>query len=343
MLEPGIAIVERDLAVESAIDLHFGSGETEAARLRMDLQPLTIPLHDVVIADDAFVGEAADAFEILRSRAPSLLGIAGRAREAAIVIGDELSQHGVGRVEIARLGQAEFAGEAVLEHAPEAFDAAFGLGSLGGDEGDAELRESAAELSGLAPAGELFVERPAIVVAGEDAAAIAVKGDRDAVASQEALEQVKIALGGFRGEELRGEDFAGSIVLHAQGGEQRAAAFEPVVRRAVQLHEFTFAGRAQAALAMRGRAAFARRADAVGAEQTAQGFAAEREAFFFHELFVEMMIVETGVARARHGKDAVAIGLWDASAAGAAAADVCQSRCAALPVARCKPFDVPRR
>ncbi|MGH9772897.1 MAG: hypothetical protein ACRD4Q_14575 [Candidatus Acidiferrales bacterium] len=34
-------------------------------------------------------------------------------------------------------------------------------------------------------------------VAGEDAAAIAVKGDADAVATQEAVEQAKIALGGF--------------------------------------------------------------------------------------------------------------------------------------------------
>ncbi|MGH9690342.1 MAG: hypothetical protein ACRD4C_04465, partial [Candidatus Acidiferrales bacterium] len=46
------------------------------------------------------------------------------------------------------------------------------------------------------------------------------------------------------------------------------------------------------------RPTFARRADAAGAEQTAQGFSAEREALCFNELFVEMMIVETGVARA---------------------------------------------
>jgi hypothetical protein len=63
------------------------------------------------------------------------------------------------------LGQAEFTGEAILKHAPKAFDAAFGLRGLRGDEGDAELLERATELRGLALAGELFVERPVIVVA----------------------------------------------------------------------------------------------------------------------------------------------------------------------------------
>ena len=125
---------------------------------------------------------------------------------------------------------------------PEAFDAAFGLWALCGDEGDAELLESATELSGLALASELFIQRPVIVIAGEDAAAIAIEGDGNAVAAQEALEKVEIALGGFRWEELSGEDFAGSIILHAQGGEPRAAPFEPVVGRAIELDEFALAG-----------------------------------------------------------------------------------------------------
>ena len=64
MLEPGVAVVERDAAVERLMDLNFRSSEAEAARLRVNLQPAAVPLHDVVVADDAFVGEAADAFEI---------------------------------------------------------------------------------------------------------------------------------------------------------------------------------------------------------------------------------------------------------------------------------------
>lgn len=160
---------------------------------------------------------------------------------------------------------------------------------------------------------------------------------------QEALEEVKIALGGFRGEKLSGQDFAGSIVLHAQSGEQRAAAFEPIVGRAVQLHEFTFTSRAQTALTMRRWTAFARRADATGAQQATQGFAAEGEALLFNELFMEMVVVETGVTGARQSEDAFAGGLRSASVAGAAAADVSQSRCAALPIARFETFDMSSR
>ncbi|MGH9740615.1 MAG: hypothetical protein ACRD4X_18810, partial [Candidatus Acidiferrales bacterium] len=41
-----------------------------------------------------------DAFEIGRSRAPGLRGLAGSAGETAIVIGNERSQHGVSGIEI---------------------------------------------------------------------------------------------------------------------------------------------------------------------------------------------------------------------------------------------------
>ena len=85
---------------------------------------------------------------------------AGSTGEAAIVVGDERAQHGVGGVDVTRLGQAQFTVQAILQQAPEAFNAAFGLGRMGGDKGDAELLERAAELGGLALASELFCERP---------------------------------------------------------------------------------------------------------------------------------------------------------------------------------------
>ena len=58
MLQPGVAVVERDAAIESLMDLHGGSGKAKAAGLRMNLQPVAAPLHDVVVADDALVSEA---------------------------------------------------------------------------------------------------------------------------------------------------------------------------------------------------------------------------------------------------------------------------------------------
>jgi hypothetical protein len=62
---------------------------------------------------------------------------------------------------------------------------------------------------------------------------------------------VEIAFGGFEGGKLGGEDFAVGV-LHAESGEERAAAFQSVVRTAIELYELAFAGGAQAALTMSG-------------------------------------------------------------------------------------------
>ena len=53
VLQAGVAVVKRDAAVERLIDMDFGSGEAEALALLGDLEALTVPLHDVVVADHA--------------------------------------------------------------------------------------------------------------------------------------------------------------------------------------------------------------------------------------------------------------------------------------------------
>src|SRR5208283_1766983 len=174
VFEARVTVVEGDAAIEGLINLHFGSGEAEAARLLGDLEAAAFPLYDVVIADDAFMQEAADALETFRSRAPSAFLFARLPGETAVVVGDEPSQNGIGRVDVGGLGQAQFAGEAILQHAPETLDAAFGLRAVSGDEGDAELFQGAAELGRLAFSGKLFLHRPAVVIAHEDAAVIAI-------------------------------------------------------------------------------------------------------------------------------------------------------------------------
>ena len=242
VLEFGFAVVERDTSVESVIELNLGAGEAEAAALGRNLEATALPLHDVVVADYALMNEAADAVQIVGGRTPGGSRFRADGGRSGGCSRRRSAQQGVGRVEIAGLSQAEFAAEAILQHAPEAFDAAFGLRAASGDEGDAELFEGATELSGLALAGELFFEGPGVVVADEDAAAIAVEGEGNTVAAQQLAEQGEIADGGFGGEELSGEDFSGGIVLQTESGEARAAAFEPVVRRAVELHQFAFAG-----------------------------------------------------------------------------------------------------
>ena len=81
MFQAGVAVIECDAAIESLVDLHFGAGEAEAACLLGNLKAAALPLHDVVVANDAFMDEAADAVESFRSRAPGgvqFRGAAGR-------------------------------------------------------------------------------------------------------------------------------------------------------------------------------------------------------------------------------------------------------------------------
>src|SRR5271169_1107878 len=326
MYQASLAIVERDPAIEALVQVNFGAREGETAVLGRDLQATALPLHNIVVADDAFVEERADTLELIRSGAPGFDDVARGTREAAVVVGDEVPQHGVGRVQIGGLGEAEFAAQAVLEDAPEAFDTAFGLRRLRGDESDAELREGAAELRGLALAGAFFFERPVRIAAHEDAATVPVEGRGDAEAAEQALQQGEIAFGGFCQEELGREDFAGGIILHTQSGEARATSFEPVVRAAVELHEFTLTGRAQTALAMNGSAAFAWRAEALFAKKAAQGFTSQGEAFDFTEFFAEMVVIEAGIFGAGQTQDGQAGALGQPTVAGPATVGVSQRR-----------------
>src|SRR5258707_7746182 len=235
VLQSGVAVIKRDATIESVIEEDFGSGKAEAAGLLGDLEALALPLHDVVVADDTFMNEANDAIQILRSRTPSGRSRTRRPGEAAVVVGEEGTQNGIGGIQINGASQAQFAAEAILQHAPEALDAALGLWGLGGDESDAELSESVAELGGLAFCGELFLHGPSVVVADKDAAAIAIKGQGHTVTLQELTEQREIAESRLGGEELGREDFAGGVILHTQSRESggRALAASHAANRRV--------------------------------------------------------------------------------------------------------------
>ena len=118
--------------------------------------------------------------------------------------------------------------------------------------------QGAAELRRLAFSRKLFFDGPVVVIADEDATVIAIKSQRHAEAAQQLAKQAEIAESGFRGKELRRQDFAGGVVLHAQSGEPGSAAFEPVVQAAIELHEFAEPCATHAALAMSGSTAFSR-------------------------------------------------------------------------------------
>src|SRR5271154_3885050 len=117
VLQAGVAVVERDAAVQSLVDVDFGSGKAEALSLLGDLEALALPLDDVVVADHALMNEAADAVQVFRRGAPRGLCFAGTAGEAAVVVRHENAQHGVGGIEIAGLSQAGVAAQKILQHA----------------------------------------------------------------------------------------------------------------------------------------------------------------------------------------------------------------------------------
>ena len=134
-MEFGLSVINGDVSVERFIEMNPGPGEAEALRLRRDLEAAPVPLHDVVVADAALVMKAADAVEMFGSGPPSLFCFARRATETAVVVGQEAAQDLVRGVQIIGTSQAQFAGEAILKGAPEAFDAALGLGRVRGRTG----------------------------------------------------------------------------------------------------------------------------------------------------------------------------------------------------------------
>jgi hypothetical protein len=223
-VEFGIGVIYRDLSFERFHQLHLGPSEAEASGLGWDLEMAPVPLDDVVVADTALVVKATDAVQIFGSGTPSFFRLARGASKATVVVRQEVAQDLIGGAQIVSTGQTQLAGEAILKGAPEAFDAALGLRTVGCDVGDAELLESATELGGFAATGELFFDGPVIVVANEDAVAIPVETERYPEATQQAVEQAEIATRAFGGEEFGDENFAGVQQQHLAFARTQQAA-----------------------------------------------------------------------------------------------------------------------
>jgi hypothetical protein len=155
---------------------------------------------DVVGADHALIAKAETAGEIEArgEGAEVALGLASRDGEALVVVGAKAGEDLVGRVEMAGVGEAEFADQTVLPGAPGALDAAFGLGREGGDLLDAEFFESATQLGGRLFSGELFGQSPVGIVALEDAVAVAVQAEGDAVSGDHGVQSAEITESVFR-------------------------------------------------------------------------------------------------------------------------------------------------
>jgi hypothetical protein len=236
------------------------------------------------------------------------------------VVDAEPGQYGVRLLQGGGVDQAEFADQAVLTGAPDAFDAALGLGGVGGDLFNAEFVESASELRGKLFSSQLFGEGPAGIVALEDAVAIAVEAERDAVGGDHGVQGAEIADGIFGFElEVSGQDLAGGVVLKADESQGRAATLEPVMTAGVgeRHHAETRTGRASGTILPRPTAL--RGSHFCAPQDAAHGLATDSKFFYVAEFFRQMRIVEALILAARQGQDQLLLGKGNRPRHGASA------------------------
>jgi hypothetical protein len=132
----------------------------------------------VVPGHRALVAAAQEVGKVRRRAPPGRAGVGRRVGEAAVEVGAEGGEEGVGGLAGREGVETQLGGQPVLQGAPEPFDAAFGLGRAGRDVADGELLEDAAEVGGVLGAQELLLQGPVRVIADEDVQAIAIATSR---------------------------------------------------------------------------------------------------------------------------------------------------------------------
>ena len=178
-------------------------------------------------------------------------------------------------------------------------------GRAGGDVGDAELLERTAELSRLAFARELFFDGPVIVVADENAVAIAVKAEgtprlRNKRRSRRKSPAARISAGS--NSAARTWRVASSRKPSKVSCGPRSSSQE------CRLASRSSMSPSRARARRRWRCVGARRLRGepipAARNRRRESLAAQRQAFDLAELFAEMVIVKTGIARAGQMQDA---------------------------------------
>ena len=242
----------------------------------------------VIGCDHAWIvqSEAPGEIEAAGQGAKVASGLGGGTGEAPVVIGAEAVEHGVGSGQGGGVGEAKFAGQTVLASAPGALDAALGWGRGGGGRCDAELVKSASERSAKLFSGEWFGEGAVGIVALEDAVAVAVEAEGDAMSGDHGTESAEIADGVFGFElEVSGKDLAGGVVLKRDESELGAAAFEPVMTARIGQRHHAEARAGRAARAVGTRPAPLRGSQLGGAQDAAHGLSRLTVRFSFRRSF----------------------------------------------------------
>src|SRR2546422_8395019 len=123
----GVVVDDAEVAVEAFMDLDVTAGIGAPTRAARNLHPARPKVHGVVAGHGAVIPTAQEVREIARHRPPGGGGVRGRPRKATSEVREELGQEGVAALERADAAEPQFAGEAILECAPEPFDASLRL------------------------------------------------------------------------------------------------------------------------------------------------------------------------------------------------------------------------
>ena len=114
--------VDRDVPFLSLVELSLGSGKTERLPMTGQVETASLPLHDVVAADDPRLLEGPAAVQIAASMSPASFRLAGHTREPVVVVSASAHQVAAGSIEIAGAPQPKFAAQAILKNAQQSFD-----------------------------------------------------------------------------------------------------------------------------------------------------------------------------------------------------------------------------
>ena len=306
--QPPLVTEHQEPAIEQFAHLDPAQGVGLAVRCARQLHPARPEGHGVITGHPAEVPAAQELGEVAGWAAPDPGGRGGRDGEAAVEVGDERRQEGVGLGEGADTTQPQLADEAILQRLPEALDAALGLRGVGGDEADAEGLQHPAEVGGLLGARQLFGERPVAIVADEDIEAIPVEGQRQAVGGEQLVEERGGAVQVLGRAEVQGEHRAGGVIDGAEQGHGRAASLQPVEGTAIDLDDTARGGFTPPALAVGPGAAAARGGPPEGAAEPADRGPADRQAVLLAEFLGEVRIIEARVDRGQERGDLLAHG-----------------------------------
>ena len=126
--QPLAGVDHQESAVDTLAQVDASARVGAAVRTGRDLDPAGAEAGGVVGSDEARVAAAELVREVPRPRAPRGVAVGRGMGEAAVVVGQELREVGIGRRPGDDAAQAEFDDEAIVQGAPEALDAPLRIG-----------------------------------------------------------------------------------------------------------------------------------------------------------------------------------------------------------------------